>query len=83
MDDRPAHAPESRPERSARENLRTVGVVGLLAIAVLFALLNLNDVKVNWIFTSTKTPLIVVIVVAFLLGAATALVGQRVRRARR
>ena len=83
MDDHPAHASESRPERSARENLRTVGVVGLLAVAVVFALVNLDKVEVSWIVTSSKTPLIVVIVIAFLLGVATALVGQRLRRTRR
>ncbi len=43
-------------------------VIGALLAA--FALLNLGDVKVNWIITSAETPLIVVIVLAVLLGAA-------------
>jgi uncharacterized integral membrane protein len=39
------------------------------ALLVAFAVLNLNDVKVHWIVASGQTPLIVVVVVAFLLGA--------------
>jgi uncharacterized integral membrane protein len=42
-------------------------VIGTLLAA--FALLNLGDVKVDWIITSAETPLIVVIGLAVLLGA--------------
>jgi uncharacterized integral membrane protein len=38
-------------------------------IAVLFAVVNLDDVEVDWVVGSWQTPLIVVIVVSMLLGA--------------
>ena len=44
------------------------GVLG--ALAVLFAVLNLDDVRVNWIVATWTTPLIVVIVVALAIGGA-------------
>jgi uncharacterized integral membrane protein len=47
--------------------LAAAGTLGALAAA--FALLNLNDVKVHWLIATGKTPLIVVIAVAFVLGA--------------
>jgi uncharacterized integral membrane protein len=37
---------------------------------VLFAVLNLSAVRVNWIFWTSITPLIVVIVVCIILGMA-------------
>jgi uncharacterized integral membrane protein len=39
------------------------------ALAVLFAVLNLNPVPVDWIIGVRWTPLIVVILVSVLLGA--------------
>jgi uncharacterized integral membrane protein len=54
-------------------------VIGALLAA--FALLNLGDVKVDWIITSAETPLIVVIVLAVLLGVVLdRLVLRRKRR---
>jgi uncharacterized integral membrane protein len=50
--------------RRRRETL--AAVIGALLAA--FALLNLGDVKVDWIITSAETPLIVVIGLAVLLG---------------
>lgn len=45
-------------------------VVGLIAGALitLFAVLNVNGVRVHWLFATGRTPLIVVIAVAFLFG---------------
>jgi uncharacterized integral membrane protein len=40
-----------------------------VALVIVFAVLNTNKVKVDWIVTTTDTALIVVIVVSFLLGA--------------
>ena len=37
---------------------------------MLFAVLNLDQVEVNWVLGSGQTPLIIVIVVSFLLGVA-------------
>ena len=44
------------------------GLFGLLAL--LFAVVNFDEVKVNWIVGSAQTPLIIVIAVSFVLGAA-------------
>lgn len=53
----------------AKENRNLV--IGLVvgAIFAAFAVVNLDDVQVDWIFTTSQTPLIVVIVVCFALGA--------------
>ena len=40
----------------------------LAIIATLFAVLNLNSVKVDWILGSGSAPLIVVIVISLLIG---------------
>jgi uncharacterized integral membrane protein len=62
----PTQAPEQR--RVRREQARTAGLVLLAVIATLFAVLNVKDVEVNWIFGKSSTPLIVVIVVSLLVG---------------
>lgn len=62
----PAQAPAQR--RSRREMARTVGVVALAVLMTLFAVLNVKDVEVNWIFGKSNTPLIIVIVVSLLVG---------------
>lgn len=56
--------------RSRRERLRLYGSFVLGALAVLFAVLNLDDVQVNWIIATWDTPLIVVIALSVLVGAA-------------
>ena len=38
------------------------------ALLAVFALLNLGDVKVDWLITTAETPLIIVIVLSVLLG---------------
>jgi uncharacterized integral membrane protein len=40
-----------------------------VALVIVFAVLNTNKVKVDWIVTTSDTALIVVIVVSFVLGA--------------
>jgi lipopolysaccharide assembly protein A len=47
---------------------RTGGLVVLAVFMTLFAVLNLKEVEVNWIFGKTQTPLIIVIVVSLLVG---------------
>lgn len=42
---------------------------GAVALVIVFAVLNTNKVKVDWIVTTSNTALILVIVVSFLLGA--------------
>jgi uncharacterized integral membrane protein len=60
-------APE--PERNRSDETRRVILGALIVIAVLFAVLNLDEVKVDLIFTSRKLPLIFVIVASLAVGA--------------
>ena len=52
------------------------------ALAVLFAVLNFDEVSVNWVLGTWETPLIVVIAVSFLLGAGAGLLIARRRSGR-
>ncbi len=63
--EQPAVSKADRRERNRRIAALVVGV-----IIVVFAVVNTDKVKVDWIVTSTSTPLIVVIVVSFVLGLA-------------
>jgi uncharacterized integral membrane protein len=60
------HSPERG--RSRKEMARTGALVLLAVLVTLFAVLNLEDVKVNWIVGSGNAPLIIVIVVSLLVG---------------
>jgi uncharacterized integral membrane protein len=75
----PATRPEDKPDRAARTRVAAAAILG--GIAALFAVVNLDDVKVSWVVGSWQTPLIVVIVVSMLLGAG--LDRLLVRRARK
>jgi uncharacterized integral membrane protein len=75
----PATRPEDKPDRAASTRVAAAAVLG--GIAALFAVVNLDDVKVSWVVGSWQTPLIVVIAVSMLLGAG--LDRLLVRRARR
>ncbi len=55
--------------RSSKDKARLIILGAALALAIIFAVLNLHKVSVNWIVTTTDTPLTIVIVVAFLVGA--------------
>ena len=68
-------------ERRERGRLLAAAVVG--AVLAAFALVNLNDVKVHWVFATGKTPLIVVIAFAFVLGLIVDRLAVRARRKRR
>jgi uncharacterized integral membrane protein len=73
------------PERpSKREMARTGGLILLAVLVTLFAVLNLEQVEVNWIVGSGKAPLIIVIVVSLLIGIVlTHFTELRMRRRRR
>jgi uncharacterized integral membrane protein len=58
---------------------RTIAVAVLAGLGVLFAVLNLDDVKVNWLFGTWSTPLIVVIAVAFVIGSGVGFLVARRR----
>lgn len=73
--------PRTEPARRHRQRLIAAALIGVLA--AVFALINLNDVKVHWLVTTGQTPLIVVIVLAFLLGiVADRLLIARAKRKR-
>lgn len=70
-------------KRNRREMART-GVLVLLAVLMtLFAVLNLKQVEVNWIFGKSSTPLIIVIVVSLLVGIVLTYFAERLVRKRR
>lgn len=54
--------------RSRAERRRLAAAFALGALVVLFAVLNLEDVQVNWIVATWDTPLIVVILLSLLVG---------------
>ncbi|HEY1520397.1 MAG TPA: hypothetical protein VGF91_28490 [Solirubrobacteraceae bacterium] len=72
--------PSGRPPAERRERTRLISAAALGAVITAFALVNLGDVKVHWVVASGRTPLIVVILFAFVLGV---LVDRLVIRARR
>jgi len=55
----------------------------LAALAIVFAVINLNEVEVHWAFGSGKAPLIVVIVISLLVGSVLTYFAERVKRSRR
>ena len=66
------------PARGRRERVRTIAAVGLGGLGAAFAVLNVDEVDVNWILGTWSTPLIIVIAISILIGAALGfLVGRR------
>jgi uncharacterized integral membrane protein len=79
-----AERPRQAPVKTRRIRAGQVFTLVLAGLAVLFAVLNLDEVKVNWIVGTWKTPLIVVIVVMLALGSGLGyFVAHRRGRARR
>ena len=58
----------SRAEVDRRHQRRLIAAGLIGGLVVVFAVINLNEVKVHWLIATGQTPLIVVIVLAFLLG---------------
>jgi uncharacterized integral membrane protein len=54
----------------------------LLCIAIVFAGVNSQDVEVDWIITTTNTPLIIVIIASVLVGMIVDRLLQYQRRRR-
>lgn len=74
-------AGHSRPDRrSQREMARTAALVVLAILVTLFAVFNLNEVKVSYVFGSTHAPLIVVIVISVLFGIVLTYLAERLQR---
>lgn len=81
---------ESSPQQSKsqsmsrRETTRLVTGIALGALVTAFCLINLDEVKVDWIFGTASTPLIVVIVVSLGFGAGIdRVIGARRRRVKK
>ena len=68
--------------RSRRELARSSALVVLAILITLFAVLNVKEVKVDWIFGSDRAPLIVVIVISLLVGIVLAHFADRRARKR-
>jgi uncharacterized integral membrane protein len=67
----PTQEPETtRSTHGNRDRARTGALVLLAVLITLFAVFNLKEVKVDWIFGSGKAPLIIVIVISLLVGIA-------------
>jgi uncharacterized integral membrane protein len=83
----PIQTPQGRKgagsRRSRREVARTSALVVLAVLVTLFAVLNTERVKVDWIFGSGEAPLIIVIVVSLLVGIVLTYFAGRHPRKRR
>jgi uncharacterized integral membrane protein len=77
----PQRAPRRRLSARTPEEQRLIAIGALAGIVGLFALVNLDEVKVDWIVTSWRTPLIFVIVLSAGLGALAGVLIDR-RRSR-
>lgn len=64
-------------EGPKKGSARTVLVWSLVVIAILFAVLNLDSVRVHWIIGTWDTSLLIVILLFFGLGALTGCFGGR------
>jgi uncharacterized integral membrane protein len=69
-------------KRSRREVARTTAIVVLAILITLFAVFNLDEVKVSYVFGSGRAPLIIVIVISLLVGILIAYFAQRLPRKR-
>ena len=63
--------------------MRTGGALALAVLLTLFGVLNLREVKVDWIIGSGHAPLIVVIVISLLAGIVITYLAERRSRRRR
>lgn len=79
----PPPEPQQRRRMPSKEHARLILVAVLAALATAFALLNLNHVKVNFIFVTRHPPLIVVIVICLAVGYVIgAITGHQLGRRR-
>ena len=69
--------PPKSGSRKDRSRLIAAAILG--GLAVVFAVINRHEVKVNWLLGTWETPLIVVIGVSFLAGAAIGAFASRRR----
>jgi uncharacterized integral membrane protein len=67
-------------KRSQREIARSASLVVLAILLTLFAVFNLKEVKVSYVFGSGHAPLIVIIVVSVLFGIVLTYLAERLQR---
>jgi uncharacterized integral membrane protein len=79
----PAGDQGPKERRGPSELARTIGMLVLAVLITLFAVLNLEDVKVDWIIGSGRAPLIIVIVISVLVGVVLTYMAERRSRKRR
>jgi uncharacterized integral membrane protein len=79
----PTQAPKKAERRSRREMTRTASLVILAVLITLFAVFNLKEVRVSYVFGSGKAPLIIVIVISLLVGIVLTYFADRRPRKRR
>jgi len=80
----PGHTgPGKLDKRSRRELARTSALVILAILITLFAVFNLKEVKVSYVFGTGRAPLIIVIVISVLVGIVLAYFAERIPRKRR
>jgi uncharacterized integral membrane protein len=60
---------QERPPKQRDYFSKTIAAIAVAVLLIAFGLSNRNDVPIDWLVTTTKTPLILVIVVSALLGA--------------
>jgi uncharacterized integral membrane protein len=75
--------PPAGQKRSRSETVRTGGTIVLAGLLTLFAVFNLKEVEVNWIFGSDRAPLIIVIVVSVIVGIVLTYGAERLNHKRR
>jgi uncharacterized integral membrane protein len=75
------HKPRER--RKTSERVKAIFPLLLAGLAIAFAVLNLNQVKVDWIVGSGHAPLIIVIVISLLVGVVFTHFAERIGRRRR
>jgi uncharacterized integral membrane protein len=71
---------EEKAPATTRDRGRLIAALVGGGLITAFALANLDEVEVNWLFWSASTPLIIVIAVSFLLGGLTGVLASRARR---
>ena len=82
-DDGPdGRATPTRSRSLTPHQIRQFVAGALVVLLILFAVLNLDEVRVNWIVVTTQTPLIVVVAASFLIGLLTGLLLLRSRAGR-
>jgi uncharacterized integral membrane protein len=79
----PAQGKQKVGARSRREVARTAASVALAILITLFAVFNLKEVKVSYVFGSGKAPLIIVIVISLLVGIVLTYFADRRPRKKR